>query len=300
MAVIAGIPSPPSNPVAGIPTPVLLGIVGGGIGLVVFLMRKNSSGGGSPDPANSTLLPNTAIMLGSLQQGVLDLKGQVGQSAVDTQTIMAGNQFSLTSQISALLKQGADNLSAVLAAGDKNTAALAAAGVSQTAGLQTQFTASSDALTKLIGDNAAANTAANQSFADYVHAGFDSIFSQHNAEMAGVSTLGVQVTGLSGQVGSVAGQVSSVGSQLTGLAGIVGSLQGPTTTISKTIADWTPWNGSKFLTQDGNGVLVNDGKLYVARDWNTYAGASNTDRGRLGINWNSIQDAYAGSVGGPP
>src|SRR5215471_17802593 len=86
----------------GLPTPVLLAAVGGGIGLVVFMMRRSgtpsSSQGGS---TSNTLLPNTAIMLGSLQQGILQLQGDVTQGNADLSSQLTGVGENLGSQIDA-------------------------------------------------------------------------------------------------------------------------------------------------------------------------------------------------------
>lgn len=82
----------------GIPTPILLAVVGGGIGLVVFLSRKAGSNTGTGADKN-TLLPNTAIMLGSLQQGVLDLQGQVSMGNADLSSQLTGVGENLGTQI---------------------------------------------------------------------------------------------------------------------------------------------------------------------------------------------------------
>src|SRR5215472_11549059 len=82
----------------GIPTPLLLAAIGGGIGLVVFLSRKS----GTPkDSSQGTLLPNTAIMLGSLQQGILQLQGDVTTGNADLSSQLTGVGENLSSQIDA-------------------------------------------------------------------------------------------------------------------------------------------------------------------------------------------------------
>jgi hypothetical protein len=86
----------------GLPTPILLAIVGGGIGLVVFLTRKS----GTPsDSQSGTLLPNTAIMLGSLQQGILDLQGKVSTGNADLSSQLTGVGENLGAQIDAQTAQ---------------------------------------------------------------------------------------------------------------------------------------------------------------------------------------------------
>lgn len=80
----------------GIPTPLLLAIVGGGIGLIFFLTRKS---GGSSDEDEGTLLPNTNIMLGSLQQGILELMGKVTMGDAELSDQMAGLGENLSLQI---------------------------------------------------------------------------------------------------------------------------------------------------------------------------------------------------------
>lgn len=81
----------------GIPTPLLLIGVGGGLGLIVFLSRKSSDNG--DDPSKGTLLPNTAIMLGSLQQMLLNLQGTVSTGNADLSDQMSGGFGNLGLQI---------------------------------------------------------------------------------------------------------------------------------------------------------------------------------------------------------
>lgn len=102
----------------GIPTPILLALVGGGVGLIVFLTSKANSAGSNAGGSSSsgTLLPNTAIMLGSLQQGVQQIQGDVttGNANLSTQ-IDQGNQ-----NLSDLVTGVGENLSAQI---DTNAAA---------------------------------------------------------------------------------------------------------------------------------------------------------------------------------
>src|SRR4029077_15588117 len=100
----------------GLPTPVLLALVGGGIGLVVFLTRKSGSNAGT-GADKGTLLPNTAIMLGSLQQGVLDLQGQVSMGNADLSSQLTGVAENLGTQIdgqSAMIQQSFADLNTYL------------------------------------------------------------------------------------------------------------------------------------------------------------------------------------------
>lgn len=134
----------------GLPTPVLLALVGGGVGLVVFL-RRNASSGSSQDPGGGkgTLLPNTAIMLGSLQQGVLQLQGDVTQGNADLSSQLSGVGENLSAQIdaqSAQTQQAFGDLNSYLGT---NFGAIAGSEVSLSqalAGIGTQNSSLADAL----------------------------------------------------------------------------------------------------------------------------------------------------------
>jgi hypothetical protein len=106
----------------GIPLPILLALVGGGIGLIVFLMKQQGGGSsGSQNvgtgPNQNTLLPNTAIMLGSLQDSLLNLQGQVSTGNADLSSQLTGVGENLGSQIdsqSAQIQQSFDALNTYL------------------------------------------------------------------------------------------------------------------------------------------------------------------------------------------
>ena len=80
----------------GLPLPVILIGIGGGLGLLTLVLRSSSGGGSSK---NQTLLPNTAVMLGSLQQGVLDLQGKVTMGNADLSSQLTGVGENLGAQI---------------------------------------------------------------------------------------------------------------------------------------------------------------------------------------------------------
>src|SRR5215831_1632472 len=84
----------------GLPTPILLAVVGGGIGILVFLSKRSGSNAGT-GADKGTLLPNTAIMLGSLQQGILDLQGKVTTGNADLSSQLTGVGESLGTQMDA-------------------------------------------------------------------------------------------------------------------------------------------------------------------------------------------------------
>lgn len=168
----------------GLPTPVLLAVVGGGIGLVVFLMRKQGTNTGTGADKN-TLLPNTAIMLGSLQQGILQLQGDVTQGNADMSSQLTGVGESLGTQIdvqSGQIQQSFADLNTFLS-GNLQTIQGNETALSQAiAGLGSQNADLATGITSIIG-NLNTMSANNQA-----------------ALAAGFSTMSSQIAGVSGQV----------------------------------------------------------------------------------------------------
>jgi len=281
MAVVANIGGP-SNPVAGLPTPVLLALVGGGIGAIVLIKRKMSSGPSSGTPSDQqTLLPNTAIMLGSLQQDLLQLSGDVGANQAETNTNFSDLQSTVTgvgenigSQIDALTAQQQQALTdlqnTLINHYDANTATITDA-----------IQAEGDTLSSAIGANAQASTQANQALADALSKGLDLLTSQHNAELAGITALGGKVdtaTGLvTGLSDSLDAQLSAINKQISGVQGSVDVANQALGTAPAN--SWlSAFNGKYFLQNLGNGqgggmIYVTGGRAYNV-SWQDYVNAT--------------------------
>src|SRR5215471_6659084 len=200
----------------GIPTPILLAMVGGGIGLVVFLSRKagtpsdgQSQGGYSIGKGQQALLPNTAIMLGSLQQGVLDLQGQVSMGNADLSSQMTGLGEALSSQIDiqSANTQSAfadlntylgSNFTAIQGSEDALSQAIAGLGT-QNAGLADSLT---QVLNQLYGVNTSLGSMQNASAWYY------------NQLAAGLGTIQAQNVYTQAQNSYISGQVSSTYNQV--------------------------------------------------------------------------------------
>jgi len=178
----------------GIPTPILLALIGGGIGLVVFMSRRSGSNTGT-GADKGTMLPNTAIMLGSLQQSLLDLQGQVSMGNADLSSQLTGVGENLGTQIdaqSAQWQQSFSDLNTYLG-GNFQTIASSEDALSQAiAGLGTQNAGLADSLTKALQNLQALDTG--------LHNMQDQSNSQYQGITAGLGSLGQQLTGVSGQV----------------------------------------------------------------------------------------------------
>ena len=178
----------------GLPTPVLLALVGGGIGLVVFLMRKQGTNTGTGADKN-TLLPNTAIMLGSLQQGVLQLQGDVTQGNADLSSQLTGVGENLGTQIdtqSGQIQQSFADLNSFLS-GNFQTLAGSETALSQAiAGLGTQNADLASSLTTVLNNLQGISTGITNTQ--------NQMASNQQQITAGLGSLGQQITGVSGQV----------------------------------------------------------------------------------------------------
>lgn len=136
----------------GLPTPVLLALVGGGIGLVVFLTRKTGSNSGT-GADKGTLLPNTAIMLGSLQQGILNLQGQVSMGNADLSSQLTGVGENLGTQIdgqSAMIQQSFADLNTYLGSNFTSLQSSETSLSTAIAGLGTQNAALADSMVSVL------------------------------------------------------------------------------------------------------------------------------------------------------
>lgn len=228
-----------------LPTMVKIGVIGGGVGLAVFLYNRQKAGGSSSSNSASFGLPNTAIMLGSLQQGQLDLKGQVGSSYNDLSNQMAsdtsqiqdnitGSTETLGQTLDMMSKSFTDsfaNLQSNLTASQvANTQSILNAIGASTQTLAGDLAQRSDLLTQLIQGNDSAIAAALNSISQSQAAGFNQVTAQQNAEAAVIGALGNNVN--SGQAAIIsqlnqmqAGDIATTGtitSQLTSLGNFLG------------------------------------------------------------------------------
>jgi hypothetical protein len=211
--------------IGNLPTPVKIGLIGGGLGLAFFLWKRASSGGsstsgGQNDPLTTSYgLPNTAVMLGSLQQEMLDLKGQQGSDTAALAQQASGNFSNLSDMLSGgFLNMGSlfDSQTQAFQLGmsDLQTAVIN----NQNANTQSildSLTARSDLLQQLIQSSSGAEQAAFQSFADSTAHGLGAISAQQNAELAAIGALGSNVTQ---QQAQIIGQIQTLQSTTQGLA----------------------------------------------------------------------------------
>jgi hypothetical protein len=203
MAAIASIGSD-NSPVKNIPTPLLLAGIGGGLGLIVFLMRRNSGGSTSE---GGTLLPNTSIMLGSLQQSLLELQGEVGSGNANLGDMITGVGSNLGAQIDAQtgqIQQGFLDLSGQLV--DLNNA--------NTQTILGAFKSQGDALSALIGSSFAAQQSYNTALSQQLSAGIGTVVAVQNAELAAIGKLkeeyGNDYNSLYGALQQVQGSIANI------------------------------------------------------------------------------------------
>jgi|SRR5215831_2318484 len=173
-------------------TPVKLGLIGGVAGLAFFLWHRmqtggggGGGGGGSTDSAYG--IPNTAVMLGSLQQEMLDLKGQEGADTAGLSDLISGgfgNMGSMLDAQTAAFQQGLGDLQkAVIANQNANSQSIL-----------DSISARGDLLAKLVADSSGAQQAAFKAFQDATASGLGAIAAQQNAEAAAIGALGQNVT----------------------------------------------------------------------------------------------------------
>jgi hypothetical protein len=98
---------------SNVPTPILLIGAGVGAGLIFLLLRNRTATPNGASPDQNVLLPNTAVMLGSLQEQMLNMQGTLTQNQADTTNQFATLNTFLQTQFDAL-KGNEDNLSAAL------------------------------------------------------------------------------------------------------------------------------------------------------------------------------------------
>jgi len=192
----------------GLPTPILLALVGGGIGLVVFLSRRTGSNAGT-GADKGTLLPNTAIMLGSLQQDLLNLRGDVTTGNADLSSQLTGVGENLGSQIdsqSGMIQQSFADLSTYLQGslgtiqGEEDALSTAIAGLgsqntslaqSMTTQMQHLFSMETQ-LSQVAGGLQGLSSGTSSGFSTTLSY-INDIMSQQNAIQSQLTALGVQI-----------------------------------------------------------------------------------------------------------
>ena len=273
----------------GIPTPLLLALIGGGIGLVVFLNKKS----GTPsDSQNGTLLPNTAIMLGSLQQGILQLQGDVTTGNADLSSQLTGVGENLGSQIdaqSAMTQQAFSDLNGYLQTSFGTLQGNEDALSSAIAGLGTQNQSLAEGLQTALGNlytiSQQVAGVSGQVSAVYQQGGIISanLSSQIGGITAGLTSLGQQISGVSGQIQSGQGNVAQIQaginsilsqqntlqSKVNSIGGQIGSLGNVSFNVSGTTApDFSFLNNQLIYSQpDATTYKVINGKLFDVGFW---------------------------------
>jgi hypothetical protein len=260
MTQSATLPTGGGNPVSGLPLPVKLGLIGGGLGLAVFIWKRNA-GGGSTDETDAFGIPNTAIMLGSLQQGLLDLKGEVGYGTVTISDLVSGGFENLGAQIDAQTATWQQGLGVLQDNIINNSNA-------NTKTIVDSLKLGTDALSTLIGNNAAAQKAINESILNSLVNGFDAITTFHNAEMAGIGALGNNIT--AGQ-SAIIDRLKGVDTTLAGIAAGVAAGNLPKEVLPS--LDWNMFNGKKIFSEADQGwYTVIDGVVKSVSFWDTVPG----------------------------
>jgi hypothetical protein len=251
-----------------LPTPVKIGLIGGGLGLAFFLWKRATSGGGSQDSSGNLVdsqygIPNTAVMLGSLQQEMLGLMGQQGADTANLTDLISGgfsNVGSLFDAQTAQFQLGLTDLqNNVIGNQNANTASILAS-----------ITARGDLLQQLIQSSSGAELAAFQAFADATAHGLNAITAQQNAEQAAIGALG----------SSISTQQAGIISQITALqqttAGLVSSQAGITGTLNTMAGQSKLAVGQYFKWWDpqanhwGIGKVDTSGKLQGFSTWSGY------------------------------
>lgn len=186
----------------GLPTPILLAVVGGGVGLVVFLMRRSGSNTGT-GADKGTLLPNTAIMLGSLQQMLLNLQGTVTTGNADLSSQLTGVGENLGTQIdiqSGQIQQSFSDLNTYLGANFTALQSTEGSLATAIAGLGTQNAGLAESLTSVLNQLYSLNTGVanstklSQENQQAILGGIQAIQAGQNAIQAQVSTVGGQIS----------------------------------------------------------------------------------------------------------
>jgi hypothetical protein len=270
MPETATLPTSGGNPVSGLPLPVKLGLIGGGLGLAVFIWKRSQGGGGGENQSDNAFgIPNTAIMLGSLQQEMLDLKGEVGYGTVTISDLVTGGFENLGAQIDAQTAAWQSGLGVLQTNITDNQNA-------NTLTIVNALKQGSDVLATLIGNNAAAQMAANQSFAQSLTAGLDSITAFHNAELAAVNALGSNVS--TNQAALIA-QLGGLQTQLTNAQNAIANIPAGSPQPSIPALNWSIFNMKKlFSNVDQRWYTVVNGNIMEVSFWDTTPGRPFDDR----------------------
>lgn len=257
--------------ISSLPTPVKIGLVGGGLGLAFLLIRKMGSGGGNVDSStsdNTFGIPNTAIMLGSLQQGLLDLKGQVGSGDAQLGDMVTGGFENMGAQIdaqTAAIQSGLGTLQdSIITNQNSNTSTILGALQQRT-----------DALGKLISDSSAAQIAVQNSFKQSMVQGIDAITAQHNAELAAIGALGTNVSNsqsaLMNQLQQMDQQMTGIGGQVAGISSSIATQQGLLNQIQSSVQFATANAQAGMGAKNSTLASAFDGKLVLSNtDQNYY------------------------------
>jgi hypothetical protein len=313
---------------SALPTMVKVGVIGGGVGLAVFLYNRQKAGGGGGSSSNAASfgLPNTAIMLGSLQQGQLDLKGQVGQSTADLSNQMASDTSQIQDNITgsnellgqtlSMMSQSfqtsfgtlQDNLTGHM---DSNTNNIINAIGASTSTLSGDINQRSDLLSQLIGGNDNALAAAMGAMSNSISKGFSSVQTQQNVEAAAIGALGSNVS--ANQL-NIIGQLQQLGANDMGLQADIMQMfysipNRYTTTLSPGLDpsnpfptsptsgafNWGSLNGSiLFSTVDQAFYTVQNGKVLGASTSYAQANAGTNGPMNTGLSLKGVANGSAG------
>jgi hypothetical protein len=238
----------------GLPTPVLLIAVGGGLGLVVFLMRRSGTPSSDQSGDKGTLLPNTAIMLGSLQQGILNLQGQVSMGNADLSSQLTGVGENLSSQIDI-----------------------------QSGQIQNSFAD----LNTYLGSNFTALASSEESLATAI-AGLGT----QNAGLAeSLTSILQQLYGISSGVSNAQNELGLIGGQVSTISGGIGTISGGINTI---LGNQNSQSSQLDLLTRGTGNIAMDAFNFKAGSstQNTYLNQYGGDRTlAAGHYWQDVQGA---------
>lgn len=267
----ATLPTGGGDPIAGtwsnLPGLVKIGLIGGGLGLALFLYKRGIAGGGGSSTNQPTSqsgqlvdstygLPNTAVMLGSLQQEMLNLSGQQGADTANLSDLISGgfeNVGSLFDAQTSAIQGGLTDLQNNVI-NNQNT---------NTQSILDSLSARSDLLQQLIQTSSGAEQAAFQSFADSTAKGLGAIASQQNAELAAIGALGNNV---STQQASIISQITSLQNTTTGL---VSQVSGLSQRSNLAVGQYFKWYNPQ--TQNwGIGVVNSAGQLTGFSTWTGY------------------------------
>lgn len=224
----------------GLPMWAVLGGIGALAGLAVFLYRNaagtssGSSNTSSSSLSGSTLLPNTAIMLGSLQQGVQQLQGSVdaGNADLSSQLTGVGENLSATMDTNAANTQQAfSDLSTYLGTNFQNISNSETTLSGAIASLGTQNAGLADSLTQTL-TNLQSMAGTEQNILGSVN----NALANQNSQQLDLNALGQELTGLGQQQAAIATQIGQQMVSLnTNLGGSIGTTKGELGALATTL-----------------------------------------------------------------